>query len=59
MDIKDLQRQGYSIRQIATATGCSRNTIRRKLAEKAPQAFATPARPSQLDPFKDYVKKRF
>ncbi|MGO8672977.1 MAG: helix-turn-helix domain-containing protein [Capsulimonadaceae bacterium] len=58
-NIKDLQRQGYSIRRIARVMGCSRNTIRRKLAEKTPVGFATPLRPSRLDPYKDYLKTRY
>ena len=59
MDIKDLQRQGYSIRKIARLTGHSRNTIAAKLAQAAPVPFHRPARRSLLDPYKPYLKERF
>jgi transposase len=59
MDIKDLHRQGYSIRKITQVTGYSRNTVRRKLKEKTPQPFAVAPRASQLDPFKPYIERRF
>jgi transposase len=59
MDIRDLQRQGYSIRQIARLTGHTRKTVTRKLAERSPEPFAAPARSSQLDPYKAYITNRF
>lgn len=59
MDIKDLQRQGYSIRKITQITGHSRNTIRRKLKERTPASFKPGARVSKLDPYKDYITRRF
>jgi transposase len=59
MDIKDLHRQGYSIRKITEITGHSRNTIRRKLKEKTPQSFTPGSRGSKLDPYKDYITHRF
>jgi transposase len=58
MDIKDLHRQGLSIRQIAKRTGNSRNTVRSVLREKAPAAFQAPERASKLDPYKPYLKDR-
>lgn len=58
MDIKDLHRQGFSIRRITEVTGYSRNTVRRKLKEKTPQAFAPASRASQLDPYKAYIERR-
>src|SRR5439155_20844671 len=58
MDIKDLRRQGVSIRQIAKRTGCSRNTVRAVLRQKSPPAFKQPDRASKLDPFKPYIKQR-
>lgn len=58
MDIKDLHRQGVSIRGISRMTGHSRNTVRKTLASKKPLVFQTPKRSSKLDAFKDYVKKR-
>jgi transposase len=59
MDIKDLHRQGYSIRKITEITGHSRNTVRRKLKEKTPAPFTPGPRASKLDPYKEYVKRRF
>lgn len=59
MDIKDLHRQGHSIRRISEITGYSRNTVRCKLREKTPASFAASDRPSQLDPFKAYITSRF
>jgi transposase len=59
MDIKQLQRDGLSQRAIARMTGHSRNTIARTLAQKAPAPFATPARSSSLDSFKDYLRDRY
>ena len=59
MDILILHKQGDSIRQIARKTGHSRNTVRSILREGAPRSFHTPPRPSKLDPFKDYLQKRF
>ncbi len=38
MDIKDLHRQGHSIRTIAELTGLARNTVRRVLREQAPHS---------------------
>lgn len=59
MDIKLLHKEGHSIRQIAKATGLSRNTIRNVLRKKVPLPFQTPQRPSKLDPFKDYISHRY
>lgn len=59
MDIKLLHKEGHSIRQIAKATGFSRNTIRQVLRQKSPLPFQTPERPSKLDPFKAYLSARY
>nr|ACX33972.1 IstA transposase IS21 family protein [uncultured bacterium RM44] len=59
MDVKDLHRQGYSIRQIARITGHTRNTVKRKLSETFPEPFSAPARSSHLDPYKAYLEGRF
>src|SRR5687768_13694135 len=55
MDIKNLERQGHSIRSIAQLSGHSRNTVRRLLRQGAPQPFQNAARTSKLDPYKEYV----
>ena len=59
MDIKLLHKEGHSIRQIAKATGFSRNTIRNVLRQKAPMPFQAPHRPSKLDPYKEYASARY
>ena len=59
MDIALLHKEGRSLREIATLTGHSRNTVPRVIREKVPRAFRTPARPSKLDPFKDYLREPF
>lgn len=59
MDIKHLHQQGLSQRQIARRTGHSRNTVAKLLAQKTPQPFHTPPRPSCLDPYKPYLRARW
>src|SRR5215204_4262144 len=59
MDIKDLHRQGHSIRTIAELTGLARNTVRRVLREQTPQPAKRRGRTSQLDPFKPYLERRY
>lgn len=59
MEIKDLYRQGHSIRQICRLTGYSRNTVRKVLRESVPQQKARKKRASILDEFKPYLHKRF
>lgn len=58
MDIKDLHRQGHSIRRIAALTGTARNTVRRVLRQTTPPAPPKRARASCLDPFKPYLVSR-
>jgi transposase len=58
MDIRDLNRQGHSIRAIARLTGLSRNTIRRVLRGQHDLKRRESTRPSKLDPFKDYLRQR-
>jgi transposase len=58
MDIRDLARQGHSIRDIARLTGLSRNTVRRALRGEHLLRRKDAPRPSKLDPFKDYLRGR-
>ena len=58
MDIKDLHRQGHSIRQISRMTGRSRNTVRKALQANKPPVFKAPSRPSKLDPYKEHIRAR-
>jgi transposase len=58
MDVKELSRQGVSIREIARQTGISRNTVRKLLRGEHDLRFHTPQRVSQLDPFKEYLRER-
>jgi transposase len=59
MDIKDLQRQGHSVREIARITGRSRNTVRAALKERTPKSYERPPRPTKLDAFKNYLSERY
>ena len=59
MDIKELQAQGHSIRDIARLTGLSRNTVRKVLRGQHPMKVKSALRDSLLDPFKDYLRGRF
>lgn len=59
MDIKLLQKEGHSIKAIARQTGHSRNTVRRILRSKEPQAFQVPEHSSCLDDFKPYLRQRW
>lgn len=61
MEIKVLARRGVSIREIAKQMGCSRNTVRRYLREAQEQTQRygpRMARPTKLDPYKDYLQGR-
>lgn len=60
MDIRVLHRQGTSIRGIARELQMSRKTVRRYLRdpELAPVYRTRVPRPSKLDPFKGYLKRR-
>lgn len=59
MNIKELYRQGVSIREIARQTGRSRNTITKIVQQKAPQPFQKTPRKSLLEPYKAYLKERY
>jgi transposase len=66
MEIKILQQQGHSVRQIAKRLGVSRNTVRRYLRGEAQVVEATGrcqyqargVRSQKLDPYKAYLQAR-
>ena len=59
MEIRVLHRQGTGIREIARATGLSRNTVRRHLRSPDPPCYKPrPPRRTKLDSFKAYVVER-
>lgn len=60
MELEVLSRHGVSIRQLAKATGRSRNTVRRYLREgdEATVRKPAPKRSEKLDPFRDYIVAR-
>lgn len=59
MNIRFLQKQGHSVREIARLTGHSRNTVRKLLrAERAPTP-APRSRASKLDDYKAYLTERW
>jgi transposase len=59
VEIKVLARRGVGIREIAKQMGCSRNTVRRYLREAQTQQYGPrQARPTKLDPYKDYLRSR-
>ena len=59
MEVKDLHRQGHSIRQICRLTGYSRNTVRKVLRGSVPVQKPRKQRVSLLDDFKPYLQKRY
>ncbi len=60
MELEILKKHGASIRELAKATGHSRNTVRRYLrgGETAAVRKLAPKRAEKLDPFKDYIVAR-
>ena len=60
MEVDILSKHGASIRELAKATGRSRNTVRRYLraGEAAGTRKPAPKRPEKLDPFKAYIVGR-
>jgi transposase len=58
VDVVALHRQGLSIKAISRRLGISRNTVRAALRREGPPVYARPAKPSKLDPFKDYLLAR-
>ena len=59
MNIKDLYRQGHSIREIARLSGHSRNTVRAIVKERVPVSYHRQSSRSKLDPYKDFLKDRY
>jgi transposase len=59
-ELKELQRQGMSIRAISELTGWDRKTIRKYMqaAGVTPEYGPRPAQPSKLDAFKPYLEER-
>jgi len=59
VEIRVLARQGMKVREIARYLGVSRNTVRRYLRQPQEGGYGPrAARPTKLDPFKNYVKER-
>jgi transposase len=59
MDIKLLQQQGLSQREIAKRSGHARNTVAKLLHQKTPKPFDKPQRVSCLDPYKPHLTARW
>jgi transposase len=58
-EIHALHKEGQSIRSIAGRLGVSRNTVRKYLRHPGlPQAQPRPPRPSKLDPYREYIRRR-
>ncbi|HEY0942460.1 MAG TPA: IS21 family transposase, partial [Steroidobacter sp.] len=58
VEIRILERQGRSIRQIMRETGLSRNTVRKYLRGGKAEYGPREPRPCKLDPFKAYLLER-
>jgi len=59
MELMVLRKHGASIRELARATGLSRNTVRRYVrGGECVRRQAAPKRCEKLDPFKDYIVER-
>jgi predicted transcriptional regulator len=59
MNIRFLQKQGHSVREIARLTGHARNTVRKLLRAKRAPVPAPRGRASKLDPYKPYLTERW
>lgn len=59
MEVKELRRQGHSIKHICRVTGYSRNTVRKMLREAGPIRGARKKHRSKLDEHRSYLKKRY
>lgn len=57
--IHEMKKRGMSISQIANELGRDRKTIRKWLQQSEPAYYQRHVkRPSKLDPFKDYIRRR-
>jgi transposase len=59
MNIRFLQKQGHSVREIARLTGHSRNTVRKLLRATRVPVPAPRSRASKLDDYKAYLTERW
>ncbi len=59
MDIKQLHREGHSIKELVRMTGYSRNTIRKILRNGYDDSESRSKRKSKLDEFKGYIETKF
>ena len=59
MQIKDLHKQGHSIRGVARMTGAARNTVRRALRPPPETPPKKRGRKSGIEPFADYLRERY
>ena len=59
MNIRFLQNQGHSVRQIARMSGHSRNTVRKLLRAKTAPTPKPRERGSKLDAHRDYLTERW
>ncbi|NLG67941.1 MAG: hypothetical protein GX496_00025 [Firmicutes bacterium] len=58
-EIHALGKENKSIRSIAETLGISRNTVRKYLRNPGlPEPKPRPPRPSKLDPYREYIKRR-
>ena len=60
VEIHVMSRQGHSVKAIARQLGVSRNTVRKYLRDRTltTQYPTRTARPSKIDPFKNYLLER-
>jgi transposase len=58
VEIRVLSRQGKGVRAIARMLKVSRNTVRRYLQSEGLPCYEREARPSKLDPYKQYIEER-
>jgi transposase len=57
--IHTLHKKGYSIRKISSIVGLDRRTVSKRLKESSLEAYGLREYLSKLDPYKEYIKKRY